>query len=195
MALSHYWVNDNLTLHPTLLEDRSPLFRDQEIGGDDVDDIDAGEQPDCRGERIARGHRANHEGTKPTDTATKIEKHILSCGARFGRIEFRQERAVTAEHAIDKYSHHDTDDEQCEWPRQRRENDHHDRSTRLEGEQRRPPPDRVGKIAEGKDAKGHAENCGRNPQSRMQGIVAEATPQIARQPDHQAVITEVLHTA
>jgi hypothetical protein len=47
MALSHYWVNDNLTLHPTLLEDRSPLFRDQEIGGDDVHDIYDGEQPDC----------------------------------------------------------------------------------------------------------------------------------------------------
>ena len=47
MALSHYWVNDNLTLHPMLLEDRSPLFRDQEIGGDDVHDIDDGEQPDC----------------------------------------------------------------------------------------------------------------------------------------------------
>ena len=47
MALSHYWVNDNLTLHPTLLEDRSPLFRDQEICGDDVADIDDGEQRDC----------------------------------------------------------------------------------------------------------------------------------------------------
>ena len=72
---------------------------------------------------------------------------------------------------------------------------HHDEGAGLERQQRRPPPDLVGEHAEHPDAERHAADRHRGPQRRLRQAEAEPRRQIARQPDHHAVVAEVLHRA
>src|SRR6516165_1949895 len=58
-----------------------------------------------------------------------------------------------------------------------------------------PAAHQIGEEAEHENAETHAEDGDGDPQRRLQRVVAKAARQIARQPDHQAVVAEVLHPA
>ena len=73
---------------------------------------------------------------------------------------------------------------------------HHDRGAKHVAEERRPRPIRSASLPERIDADAHPENGHGGPHRRTASArIAEPRREVVRQPDHHAIIAEVLYAA
>ena len=144
---------------------------------------------------MRRGDRTDDDRAEAADAAADIEQHVLRGGPRRRREELADQRAIAAEHAVDEEAHDRAADQQLHGIGQARiDHDHHGGADHV-AEEGRAAADPVGDMAEGEDAERHAGDGHRGPQGRLGELEAEPRGEVVRQPDHHAVIAEILDRA
>ncbi len=146
-------------------------------------------------ETVRRGDGAHHDGSETADGAAAIEQHVLRGGTRRGGVKLAHECAMAANHAVYEEAHDGARDQRRGRTGQPRIKHHHDSRAQHPGEEGRLTARAVGGLAESEYSNRHAQYGHRGPCSGLCETDAESRGEIARQPDHHAIITEVLHRA
>lgn len=183
-----------LPSHQRLFDRHTLGILDEEKDIECCREVHARQQSESRREAIRLCQRTNDRRGKTADRTARIEDEILRRRARIRRIVFRKQRAVASHHAIAEEAEHRTAEEQEERRPQIDIHIHHSCRAHVEEQVRFLTAETVREITEDINACDHTDDRDNHPSGHRLCRKAVLLQKDHRQPDHDAVIAEILHT-